>query len=156
MATVLMTARACSTMPRRSEVMVGQTLPGRLDLQGTLQKDLYMLTLHDFAPFTDFLTQQASSQRGEHKVAGGEVLRTPGRGSLSFPLRPQRGRTNRCCGTPMGCENLFWGSSGGSASTPHPRLPCASPLGTFRCPKPLAGTPAKPHFYLICQTKQPQ
>jgi len=37
-----------------------------------------------------------------HKVAGGEVLRTPGQGSLSFPLRPQRGRTNRCCGIPTG------------------------------------------------------
>ena len=46
-------------IPQHSIPAVGQTLPGRLDLQGTLRKVLYMLTLHDFTPFTDFLTQKA-------------------------------------------------------------------------------------------------
>jgi hypothetical protein len=59
--TVYASQRRSFIATQNSFPAVGQTLPGRLVLQGTLQKALYMLTLHDFPPFTNFLTHGCSS-----------------------------------------------------------------------------------------------
>ena len=87
--------------------------------------------------------------KGQHKVAGGERYSANPRSAFPLEHRPQRGRTNRNAVAPRWGAISFWVPfPGGSASTPHPRLPCASPLGTnLYCVTP--GSCAALHFRLF-------